>query len=188
MRARQPQYYVIQFVWFFSAIFLVLLMISTILKKVPKINSIVTPAMFFLLFMVFFNNTGKYTYDFRLANGHTQYEGRLEVRRNQGPWGTFHGCSWTTLQASLACSALDFSSSVVLPPTFGAERFGTPPTDMPVHLLISTCVASDQVEVTTLFDCNHRVWDDSAAVNDHSCDVEIACMPGKKTRDFSHFR
>ena len=107
-------------------------------------------------------------------NGSNRYEGRLEIRRIGGPWGTIYGSVWTSVHASIACSQMGFSSSVLPPST--TQRFGA--ATGPVHVNVRLC--SQRRHHTSLFECSHTPWDDSEFINNHDGDVELKCMPGKQ--------
>ena len=118
--------------------------------------------------------TGNYSYDYRLVNGKTQYEGRLEIRRNGGPWGTISAANpWSSKQASVACRSLGFSSSTLSPDATN-EIFG--PGTGPVHLVIDICYGHEQ----SILDCSRSDWDAVPLIHTtHCCDVGLFCMPGK---------
>ena len=115
--------------------------------------------------------TANFTYEYRLVNGSTPYNGRLEIRRDDGPWGTVRSCTWYSIQTAVACSQLGFSRSA-LPPSI---IYGASLATGPAHITITQC----ERDVKSLIECQHTVWDDPKYINDHGCDVEISCMPGK---------
>ena len=124
-------------------------------------------------FTVFKISSANFRYEYRLMNGSNGYEGRLEIRRNGGAWGTINGYTWTSVHASIACSQMGFSSSVLPPST--TQRFGA--ATGPMHVVVRHCLGYH----TSLFECSHIPWDDSEFINDHYYDVELKCMPGKRT-------
>ena len=110
---------------------------------------------------------GNDTYELRLVGGSTQYQGRLEIRRNNGTWGTVAGNNWSSVHASVACRSLGFSSSVLSPDL--TKHFGVGAG--PVHLHVHYCVGSE----LSLLDSRHDGWENS---NDHSGDIGLHCLPG----------
>ena len=126
-----------------------------------------------LLLYLFFLAHGNYTYDFRLVGGRHEYEGRLEVRRNNGTWGTVYGNNWSSFYASIACKALGLSSIALSPDKtnyFGAGA------GLPLHLSVSYCPFS----ALSLFDCQHKVWDYYDEITDYDdTRIGIHCLPGK---------
>lgn len=68
---------------------------------------------------------------------------------------------------------MGFSSLVVSPPSTNTGRYGL--ATGPVHAVILLCAGNEK----SLFECVHTPWDDSEYVDEHCCDVEISCMPGK---------
>ena len=117
--------------------------------------------------------TGNFTYEYRLVNGQSEYEGRFEIRRNGGPWGTVCGNNWNTRYASVACRSLGFSSSA-LSPDRTTKAFGD--GTGPVHLLLVFCRGNE----SSIIDCEHDGWDpDSEFVSTHCRDAGLYCLPGK---------
>ena len=107
-------------------------------------------------------------------NGSTPYEGRLEIRRNGGPWGTAYGVMWSSREASVACRSLGFSSSVLSPDTT-TKAFGR--GTGPVHLVGGWCTG----EEISLLDCRSIKWGNlpEDIPDTHCCDIGLYCMPGK---------
>ena len=104
----------------------------------------------------------------RLVGGSTQYEGRLEIRRNNGTWGTVSGSNWSSLCASVACRMLGFSSSALSPDL--TQQFGV--GTGPVHIVVYRCVGDE----ISLLDCGHKGW---GSTNDHRGDIGLHCLPGR---------
>ena len=104
----------------------------------------------------------------RLVGGSTQYEGRLEIRRNNGTWGTVSGSNWSSLFASVACRMLGFSSSALSPDL--TQQFGV--GTGPVHIVVYRCVGDE----ISLLDCGHKGW---GSTNDHRADIGLHCLPGR---------
>ena len=121
--------------------------------------------------------TGNFTYEYRLVDGNSPYEGRLEIRRNGGQWGTIFGTNWSSRHASVACRSLGFSSSV-LSPDITTQAFGA--GTGPVHLIVGNCVGSE----ASIFDCDGTTEWGNPSFATHDSDVGLYCMPGKfkKTR------
>ena len=104
--------------------------------------------------------------------GSNQYEGRLEVRRNGGEWGTISGFNWKSRHSSLVCRSLGFSTSVLS--AYAGAKFGS--TAAPVHTVIySYCPPN----ATSVFDCDHEPWDNHSRINQHRTDIGLVCLPGK---------
>ena len=116
------------------------------------------------------------TYAYRLVNGSTPFTGRLEISRNNGPWGTIHGQSWTSPDAIVACRLLGFSATSTLSPD-ASQIFGS--GQGPVHLSgPPSCVGNE----SSLMDCNGYLngeWDHPLLVNKHTRDVGLTCLPGE---------
>ncbi|PIK40297.1 hypothetical protein BSL78_22852 [Apostichopus japonicus] len=53
------------------------------------------------------------TYQIRLVGGNTDNEGRLEIRKNSGPWGMVCDDSWTFENAFVACKMLGYRQDVM---------------------------------------------------------------------------
>ncbi|XP_072038536.1 neurotrypsin-like [Amphiura filiformis] len=113
--------------------------------------------------------TSNHTYEYRVVNGDTSYEGRLEIRRNGGIWGTVGGQYWTSKQASVACRSLGFSSSTFPPDK--TKRYGT--GSGPVHVKILRCLGNE----LSLLECEHTLWDDPERIDDHTFDMGVKCLP-----------
>ena len=112
-------------------------------------------------------------------NGNSPYEGRLEIRRNGGQWGTVYGTYWSSKHASVACRSLGFSSSV-LSPDITTEAFGA--GTGPVLYSSVFCNGSE----ATIFDCpGENKWDSSpdTSARAHCCDVGLYCLPGNFIND-----
>ena len=120
---------------------------------------------------IFLHYIANFSYEYRLVDGSSPYKGRLEVRRNEGTWGTVYGTSWTSRHASVACRSLGFSSSVLPPNVWRRDGY----IEEPVHSVITRCDGDE----TSLFECTHFPWDDSEYIDNHCCDVRLSCMPGK---------
>ena len=119
------------------------------------------------------------SYEYRLVNGTTKYEGRFEVRRDGGPWGTINGKIWTPRHTAIACRTLGYASSTTAPIATSDFGIGTGP----VHTTIRSCYGYEW----ELMDCEHASWDDGEAVTrNHCCDVGIVCIPGKSMLGSTH--
>ena len=103
-------------------------------------------------------------------DGNTPYEGRLEIRRNGGKWGTIYGFHWKLSLSSLACRLLGFSSALS---ASAFAKYGA--STGPVHLAVGKCPEN----TTSIMDCNNLPWDDHPHVHDHSADVGLMCLPRK---------
>ena len=105
-------------------------------------------------------------------NGSTPNEGRLELRRDGGVWGTVKGCLWTGREAQIACLALGFRGH--LSPHRCSEKFGS--GSGPIHIDLYQCYESTLAEC---LDTHASEWDKETTRNDHGCDIGIICLPGK---------
>ena len=112
-----------------------------------------------------------HTYDYRLVDGKTPYEGRLEIRRDGGVWGPVISHYWTTTQASLACQSVGLSASVLW--FTNSDKYEA---DLgPVHVKIfNRCPAN----AVYLMDCERTTWDDPEIIDDYEFIVSIKCLPG----------
>ncbi len=113
---------------------------------------------------------GNDTYEFQLVGGSTQYEGRFEVRRNNGTWGTVRQKfgRWLSKHATVACRSFGWFPSVVLHDLNFGRGTG------PVHLEIRSCSG----EEISLLDCTHDGWNE--IINTEVYDVVgLQCLPGK---------
>ena len=132
-----------------------------------------------LLNQIWFSFTignASHTYEYRLMNGSTPNEGRLELRRDGGVWGTVKGCLWTGREAQIACLALGFRGH--LSPHRCSEKFGS--GSGPIHIDLYQCYESTLAEC---LDAHASEWDEETteetAINDHTCDIGVICLPGK---------
>ena len=108
-------------------------------------------------------------------NGTTQHEGRLEIRRNGGPWGTIHGEVWSPRHTAIACRSFGLEplpSALEHTFEFGA---GTGP----VHTTVRRCYGTER----ELMQCNSMPWDESHPSANHCCDVGIFCITAGKSYD-----
>ena len=104
-------------------------------------------------------------------DGNTPYEGRLEIRRNGGEWGTIFGSRWKLSLSSLACRSLGFATALS---ASAFAKYGS--STGPVHLVVfGDCPEN----ATSIMDCNNLPWDDHQRVHDHHADVGLVCLPGK---------
>ena len=104
-------------------------------------------------------------------DGNTAYEGRLEIRRNGGKWGTIYGFHWISKLSSLACRSLGFSSALS---ASAFAKYGS--STGPVHLVVHGYCPEN---ATSIMDCNNLPWDDHQRVDDHRADVGLVCLPRK---------
>ncbi|XP_072039387.1 lysyl oxidase homolog 2-like [Amphiura filiformis] len=116
--------------------------------------------------------SGNHTYEFRLVDGHTLYEGRFEVRRNNGSWGIINGCKWNSRYSQVACRTLGFSSSVLSADKTSAFGSGSGLA----HLGIVHCQGNEY----SVLDCDHIHWDDSS-LDGRRCPIGLHCMPGNQS-------
>ncbi len=113
---------------------------------------------------------GNDTYDFQLVGGSTQYEGRLEVRRNNGTWGTVSQKFglWASTHATVACRSFGWFPSVYLHDLNYGRGTG------PIHLEIKACSGDEM----SLLDCTHNGWNENMIRQSNDV-VGLKCLPGK---------
>ena len=116
--------------------------------------------------------SGNFTFEYRLMNGNSPYEGRLEIRPNGGQWGTVYGVNWSSRHASVACRSLGFSSSVLSPDTT-TQAFGA--GTGPVLSGVNVCDGSE----ASIFDCRGTSEWNNPLYSSHCCDVGLYCLPGR---------
>ena len=117
--------------------------------------------------------------------------GRVEVRRNNGTWGTVCDDSFGTSDASIFCRALGFDGALCVPyySRFGPGTGNCYCTFKFVCILLLTIILSSYIgpiwlddlncpsSAEIIEDCSHPGW----GVHNcgHSEDAGVICQPGK---------
>ena len=104
----------------------------------------------------------------RLVNGHTKYEGRVEVNYN-GEWGTVCDDGWDLNDAQAVCSELGFGNA-----TASQHRAFYGQGSGQIWLDNLNCVGTEG----TIRNCSHNGW------GSHNChhgeDASVKCTAGKQ--------
>ncbi|XP_077863968.1 scavenger receptor cysteine-rich domain-containing protein DMBT1-like, partial [Saccoglossus kowalevskii] len=85
--------------------------------------------------------------DVRLSGGHTPFEGRVEIRRDNGEWGlvcAMNAQNWDSMEARVVCKQLGFVDVMW---TWSNSEYGV--SNLPVRV----CDISCDVSATSLNDC-----------------------------------
>ena len=98
----------------------------------------------------------------RLADGNSQYSGRVEIHRN-GVWGTVCDDNWTIINAQVVCRQLGYGSSSV------SVDFNVPAGTGPILMDDVNCISGQ----TNLLECSHNGFGDHNCV--HMKDVGVTC-------------
>ncbi|XP_045191685.2 neurotrypsin-like [Mercenaria mercenaria] len=107
----------------------------------------------------------------RLAGGHIEYEGRLEVFQN-GQWGAVCNDSFGKKEAMVACKMLNLQWDFAK--TYPSAHFNE--STLPILLGDVSCSGSEN----SLFECLHRVWGEVDCR--HGENVGISCSPVSSVR------
>ncbi|XP_053376327.1 neurotrypsin-like [Mercenaria mercenaria] len=107
----------------------------------------------------------------RLAGGHLEYEGRLEVFQN-GQWGAVCNDSFGTKEAMVACKMLNLTWDYAK--TYPSAHFNE--STLPVLLGDVSCSGSEN----SLFECMHRAWGEADCR--HGENVGMSCAPVSSVR------
>ena len=103
---------------------------------------------------------------FRLVNGPTKFEGRVEVYHN-GEWGTVCDNGWDLNDAQVVCNELDLGTAVTARhDAFYGEGNGS------ILLDNIDCVGSELL----IENCSHGEWEIHNC--SHSHDAGVKCVPG----------
>lgn len=108
----------------------------------------------------------------RLADGNSQYSGRVEIYRN-GVWGTVCDDNWTIINAQVVCRQLGYGSSSA------SVDFNVPAGTGPILMDDVNCSNSQN----NLLTCPH------SGLGNHNCDhtedVGVTCGVSLSTSKFS---
>ena len=102
----------------------------------------------------------------RLVNGHTKYEGRVEVYHN-GIWGTVCDNGWNLREAEVACTELGFGYAVA---AISSALYGQGSGQ--IWLDDVDCAGTEE----SIRNCSHSQW------GSHNCshenDASVDCTAG----------
>ena len=109
------------------------------------------------------------SYVVRLANGSTEYEGRVEVYHN-GEWGTVCDDGWDLNDAQVVCRQLGFGPAIATrePDEFYGEGNGR------IWLYNLSCSGTE----STIEDCSHNGWGNEDCSHGENAGLKCAVSNG----------
>ncbi|XP_072030422.1 uncharacterized protein [Amphiura filiformis] len=113
------------------------------------------------------------TYYWRLVDGNTEYEGRLEVRRNDTDWGVIDSNSLTSEDVKVACAMFGYSYGL----SFDKSGITFGNGDYPVKLFAIDCDGTEE----SLLHCQNNGFGNAPSSRFVANSLGLHCLPGGTT-------